>query len=127
MVSWRIVGEKTYYVLETEQASANKYGYKGSNQIENPILLENDNKVSEFPKEWITEYTVKDIMDTPWSEDITTLNHKVELGLDSAADTYVVYWRWVSNGTDALDTPVGIESTNYTPTVTVNVTFTQVD
>ena len=62
-----------------------------------------------------------------WSEDITTLDHTVELGLDSAADTYVVYWRWVSNGTDALDTTVGIESTNYTPTVTVNVTFTQVD
>ncbi len=72
-----IAGAKTYYVLETEQDNANKYGYKGSNQIENPILLENDNKVSEFPKEWITEYTVKDIMDTPWSEDITTTIFKV--------------------------------------------------
>lgn len=72
-----IAGAKTYYVLETEQNNANKYGYKGSNQIENPVLLENDNEITAYNKEWITESTVKDIMDTPWSEDITTTIFKV--------------------------------------------------
>jgi len=82
-----IAGAKTYYVLESEQGNADKYGYKGCNQIENPILLENDNKVSEFPKEWITEYTVKDIMDTPCSEDITTTIFKVNALVVKAPNT----------------------------------------
>ena len=72
-----IVGSKTFYVLEKEQSYADKFGYKGCNQIENAYLLENDKQVSEYNKEWISETTVKEIMETPWTEDITTTIYKV--------------------------------------------------
>ena len=72
-----VAGSKTYWILDTEQSNAEKFGYKGCNQIEAPILLENDKGNHEFDKSWITETTVKNIMDTPASEDITTLVYKV--------------------------------------------------
>ena len=72
-----IAGEKTYYVLESEKGNAEKYGYPGSCQITNPYLLENDNQVSDFDKSWIEEKTVKEIVNTPISENITTNIYKV--------------------------------------------------
>lgn len=72
-----VAASKTYWVLETESNSANKFGYKGCNQLESAWLLNNDNGNSDFDKSWITESTVKQIMDTPASEDITTTIFKV--------------------------------------------------
>lgn len=72
-----VIGEKTYYVAEKEQANANKYGYKGCCQIQNVTLVENDKKVSEFDKSWIEESTVKEIMETEISSNITTNIYKV--------------------------------------------------
>ncbi len=72
-----IYASKTYWVLEGEQANATSFGYVGCNQLENVTVIEIDNSVSEFDKSWITETTVKEIMDTPVSEDITTLIYKV--------------------------------------------------
>ena len=72
-----VAGNKTYYVLDTEISNANKYGYKGCCQIEKAILVENDKKVSDFNKDWIEEVTVKDIMDTDVSNNITTKLYKV--------------------------------------------------
>ncbi|MDY2574997.1 MAG: hypothetical protein SOW55_03365, partial [Bacilli bacterium] len=67
-----IVGEKDYYVLETEQSNAAKFNYKGANQIANPVLLENDKQVSSWDKSWVEEVYVKSIMETPFESDITT-------------------------------------------------------
>ena len=72
-----VIGEKTYYVLETEQSFAQKHGYKGSCQIQNVQVLENDKQVSEFDKSWIEESTVKDIIETPITENITSDIFKV--------------------------------------------------
>lgn len=72
-----ICGSKTYYILEKEQENAKKYGYKGCCQIENPILVENDKKVSEFNTSWIEETTIKSIMETSVTENITTKLYKV--------------------------------------------------
>ena len=72
-----VIGSKTYWVLDTEKGNADKFGYKGCNQLENAKLIENDNGTHEFDKSWITESTVKDILDTPVSEDITTTIYKV--------------------------------------------------
>lgn len=72
-----VIGEKTYYVAEKEQSNANKYGYKGCCQIQNVKLVENDKKVSEFDKSWIEESTVKEIMETEISSNITTNIYKV--------------------------------------------------
>lgn len=68
---------KTMWVLDTEQTNANKFGYKGCNQLDNAWLVENDNGNHEFDTSWITESTVKEIVDNPVSEDITTTIFKV--------------------------------------------------
>lgn len=68
---------KTYWILDSETANAAKYGYAGCNQLENAHLLSNDEGSTAFDKSWITETTVKEIMDTPASTDITSKIFKV--------------------------------------------------
>ncbi len=73
-----ILASKTYWILDSEQNSAEKFGYIGCNQLENAKLLSNDEKTTnEFDKSWITETTVKEIMDNPVTNDITTTIFKV--------------------------------------------------
>lgn len=72
-----VIGEKDHWILEGEVSSAEKFGYKGCNQITKATLVANDNGNSDFDKSWIQESTVKEIMDTPVTEDITTTIFKV--------------------------------------------------
>lgn len=72
-----IIGEKTYYIAENEASNANKHGYTGCCQIQNSQIISNDNQVTEFDKSWITESTVKELMETPLSNNITTNIYKV--------------------------------------------------
>ena len=72
-----VAAKKTYYVLASEQSNADKFGYKGACQLDDAILLSNDKGNTEFDKSWITESSVKEIMDTPVTEDITNLIFKV--------------------------------------------------
>jgi hypothetical protein len=73
----KVAGEKDFWILETEVNNANKYGYKGCIQLTNPVLVENDNKVSDFNTTWVEESTVKEMLDTPLTENITTNIYKV--------------------------------------------------
>ena len=73
----KIAATKTYYILESEQGNAQTFNYLGSCQLQDAHLLDNDNGNHEFDKSWIKESTVKDIMDTPVSENITTSIFKV--------------------------------------------------
>lgn len=74
-----IAAAKDYYILADEIYSAEKYGYKGANQLSESYLLENDNKVSAVDLSWVEETTVKEIMETPVNgeENITTMIYKV--------------------------------------------------
>ena len=72
-----IAGTKDYWILDTEQASAEKFGYKGCNQLTDAILISNDNGSTAFDTSWITETTVKDLIEAPVTEDITTVVYKV--------------------------------------------------
>ena len=72
-----VAASKTYWILEDEVNNANKFGYKGCNQLEEALLLSNDKMTNDFDKSWITATTVKDIMDTPVTTDITTTIFKV--------------------------------------------------
>lgn len=72
-----ILAQKAYWILETEQANAQKFGYKGCNQLEKAVLIENDNLTSDFDKSWITESTVKEVINTPIKTDITSTIFKV--------------------------------------------------
>ncbi len=73
----KVAGDKTYWVLGSEADNANKFGYKGANQLDSATLISNDNGNTAYDKSWITETTVKAIMDTPVSEDITSKIFKV--------------------------------------------------
>lgn len=72
-----IAASKTYWVLDTETSNASKYGYAGCNQVADVWLLSNDNGNTAFDSSWVSETTVKEIMDTPVSTDITTKIFKV--------------------------------------------------
>lgn len=67
---------KTYWILEDEAENAAKFGYRGCCQLENPTLLWRDGGYV-YNKEWIAETTVKDIMDNPKENDITSRIFKV--------------------------------------------------
>ena len=70
-------GTVGHWILEEEQANAAKFGYKGSCQIENATLISNDGKITDFDKSWIEETTVKELLDIPVTENITTKLYKV--------------------------------------------------
>jgi len=72
-----VAGAKAYWILDTEQTNAEKFGYKGCNQLENATLVDNDGGNNAFDKTWITETTMMDLLDTPVTEDITTTIYKV--------------------------------------------------
>ena len=67
-----ILGEKTYYILEKEQANAAKFGYEGCCQLQNAKLVSNDNGSTDYDKSWIIEKSVKEIYETPITTNITT-------------------------------------------------------
>jgi len=72
-----IAGTKDYWILDSEIAGAEKFGYKGCNQLTDCILVSNDEGNTAFDTSWITETTVKEILNTPVTEDITTRIYKV--------------------------------------------------
>lgn len=59
-------------------------------------------------------------------DDIADLSWHEELAVGSATVEKTVYWRWAFNGTDSTDTTLGWKGTD-TITVSMSVTFTQVD
>ena len=71
-----IGASKTYWILDSEKSNASKFSYTGCNQLESPVLISNDNGKTEFDKSWIQTKSVKEILDTPVSEDISTLIYK---------------------------------------------------
>ncbi len=72
-----IYASKTYWILDSETSSASKFGYKGCNQLESATVISIDDSVAEFDKSWIETTTVKEILDTPVTEDITSKIFKV--------------------------------------------------
>ncbi len=72
-----VCADKTWWVLDTESSNAKKFGYKGCNQLANAWLTANDNVKHDFDKSWIETSTVKAILDTPVTEDISTKLYKV--------------------------------------------------
>ena len=72
-----VAGAKAYWILETEKNNADKFGYKGCNQIENAILVSNDKGNHTWTDASFEEITVKNLLETPVTEDITTQIYKV--------------------------------------------------
>ena len=73
----KIAGEKDFWILDTEISNAEKFGYKGCNQLTDAYVLANDKGAHDFDKTAIPESTVMDILNTPVTENITTKLFKV--------------------------------------------------
>lgn len=87
-----VMGTKDYWILEKEQAAAAKFGYLGCNQISDATLLSNDGKTNEFSLAAIEESTVKSMLETPFTEDCTTIVYKVNALVKKAVGAdYVNY------------------------------------
>ena len=72
-----VAGTKAYWILETEKNNADKFGYKGCNQLDNAVLVSNDKSDHRWTDADFEELTVKELLDTPVTEDITTQIYKV--------------------------------------------------
>ena len=72
-----VAGTKAYWILETEKNNADKFGYKGCNQLDNAILVSNDKGNHTWTNASFEEITVKNLLETPVTEDITTQVYKV--------------------------------------------------
>ncbi len=72
-----LLGSKTYWILDTEQNNANKFGYRGCCQIEDVTVVAIDETIRDFDRTWIPASTVKDILETPVTENITSTVFKV--------------------------------------------------
>ena len=71
-----VLGSKDYWVLETEANNANKHGYQGCCQISDATLYENDNATNDVDFSWCEEKTVKEILNIPVTENVTTTIYK---------------------------------------------------
>lgn len=71
-----VLGEKDMWILETEKSSAEKHGYKGCCQLSSAILYENDKGSNEIDFSWCEEKTVKEIVNSPVTENVTTTIYK---------------------------------------------------
>ena len=74
-----LVGEKTYFIAENEQSNANTFGYKGACQIGYATIISNDKGNNAVDFSWAEEVSVKDIMTTSYSDNITSLVYKVNV------------------------------------------------
>lgn len=73
----KIAAERTNWILDNEQQNAARFNYTGCIQVASATLLENDKGNNNLDFGWVTESTVKAIMDTPASQNITTTIFKV--------------------------------------------------
>ncbi len=82
-----VCASKTYWVLEKEQAAASKHGYMGCCQLEDAHVISLDDSKQAYDKSWIEESTVKDMLETPVSENITTTIFKVNALVEKRVGT----------------------------------------
>ena len=73
-----VLGSKTYWILDSEKSNAQKFGYKGCCQLEDVTVLDiKTENTSAINFSWVEESTVKDILDTPVTENVTSSIFKV--------------------------------------------------
>lgn len=89
----KLAGERIHYMASDAASNAEAFGYLGATQIANSVILENDLGNHDFDKSWISESTVKEILETPASEDITSNIYKVNaLVVKSVNPGFVNYY-----------------------------------
>lgn len=76
--SVKVAATRTSYILESEQNQAKLLGYQGSIQLQDAHFISASTDTKEFDKNWIKESSVKKIIETPLSDNITTDIFKVK-------------------------------------------------
>lgn len=73
-----VAGVRANFILETEVENAEKYGYQGAIQLSEAYLIKKTSGQSGFETNWITETTIKELMQTdPKVANITGTIYKV--------------------------------------------------
>ena len=72
-----IAGRKEHYISSSEASYAEKFGYKGSNQLSMCQLVSREASTEEADLSFATEASVSDIIDTDFANDITGKLYKV--------------------------------------------------
>ena len=80
-----VAGTRDDYILESEQKYAEQYGYQGAIQLADAIYIKSNGKGKDFKKSWIPTSSVKDMMDTPLTDNITSKIYKVNAIINKAA------------------------------------------
>lgn len=88
-----LVGKKDHWVLEDEQSSADKFGYLGCHQITDCVLVDHQSG-ADFDYDAVAkETTVRDVVTSDWSEDITSILYKAPVFVDKRVGTgYTNYY-----------------------------------
>ena len=73
----KIGGTRDDYILDSEVNLANQWGYKGSVQLADAIFVKSIGKNRDPLKNWIEQSTVKELLETPFTSNITTMIYKV--------------------------------------------------
>ncbi len=88
-----LLGERVNFIIENEAPYANAFGYTGCVQLTNCILKSNDKETKDFDKSWVKESTVKEIMETPITDNITTTIYKVNAVINKKpGDGFINYY-----------------------------------
>jgi len=73
----QVAGTRDDYILSTEISYAQQWGYQGSIQLADALFVKSIGKNKEILKSWIEESTMKELMETPFTNNITTKIFKV--------------------------------------------------
>lgn len=73
----KLGGTLVHYILESEIANANTFGYQGSIQLQEAVFISATEETYDFNTAWMKERTIKQILETPMSNNITTEIFKV--------------------------------------------------
>ena len=88
-----ILGERVNFIAVNEAQYANTFGYTGCVQLTNCILKSNDKETKDFDKSWVKESTIKEIMETPITNNITTTIYKVNAVVNKKpGDGFINYY-----------------------------------
>lgn len=88
-----VEGVRENYISSKETDYAQKFGYTGCVQLTSAAVISNDGGKSAFPTDGISEKTVKEIVETPMSTNITTIVYKTNALIKRApGDGFINYY-----------------------------------
>ena len=88
-----ILGTKDYWILDSEADNAEKHGYQGCNQIAECVLVDHKAAAAFDYDSIAKETTVKEVLETPFTTDITSVLYKSQAYISkSEGGNFVNYY-----------------------------------